>query len=116
VSGAGDVQVRRAAYADVQAMRDLHRQEMDCQIRYDSHLGRGLADAYLLLFDGRMAGYGGVPHRYDAGRLTEFSACCRMRGSTASACSASCWRRAGRRRRSVRHDGRGCQASGHQIP
>jgi GNAT superfamily N-acetyltransferase len=53
-------------------MRDLYRQEMDCQIRYDSHLGRGLADPYLLFLDGRVAGYGGVLNRYDAGRLTEF--------------------------------------------
>ena len=48
------------------------RRWTDCQIRYDSHLGRGLADTYLLLFDGRVAGYGGVLNRYDAGRLTEF--------------------------------------------
>ena len=67
-----DVGTRRVAYADVQTMRDLYRQEMDCQIRYDSHLGRGLADAYLLLLDGRVAGYGGVLNRYDPGRLTEF--------------------------------------------
>lgn len=65
-------QVRRAEYADVQAMRDLYRQEMNCQIRYDSHLGRGLADAYLLLIDGRVAGYGAVLNRYDPGRLSEF--------------------------------------------
>lgn len=58
MSGAADARVRRAEYADVQAMRDLHRQEMDCQIRYDSHLGRGLADAHLLLLEGRVAGYG----------------------------------------------------------
>jgi len=53
-------------------MRDLYRQEMNCQIRYDSMLPRGLADAYLLLADGRVAGYGAVLNRYDRGRLTEF--------------------------------------------
>ena len=68
----GSAEVRRADYADIRAMRDLHRQEMNCQIRHDSHLGRGLADAYLLLLDGRPAGYGGVLNRYDPGRVMEF--------------------------------------------
>lgn len=43
---------------EVRSLRDLHRQEMDCQIVLDSWLGRGWTDSYLLRLDGRVAGYG----------------------------------------------------------
>ncbi|HEU0006272.1 MAG TPA: GNAT family N-acetyltransferase [Terriglobia bacterium] len=39
-------------------MRDLYRQEMNCQIVHDSWHGRGWTDAYLLRLDGRVVGYG----------------------------------------------------------
>jgi len=74
------VEVRRAAAAEVQAMRDLYRQEMNCQVRYDSMVGRGLADPYLILIQGRVAGYGAMLNRYDPGRLMEFYALPHVRG------------------------------------
>jgi len=66
------IQVRRADYQDVEAMRGLYRQELNCQIIRDSFLSRGLADPYLILVDGRLGGYGAVSNKYDKGRLTEY--------------------------------------------
>ncbi len=66
------IQVERVEYKEVEAMRDLYRQEANCQIICDSLLRRGLADPYLILADGRRAGYGGVRNKYDPGRLMEF--------------------------------------------
>lgn len=66
------IQVRRAEYQDVEAMRGLYRQELNCQIIHDSFLPRGLADPYLILAHGRIAGYGAVSNKYDKGRLIEF--------------------------------------------
>jgi len=76
-----NVQVRRVEAVEVQALRDLYRQELNCQIRYDSMLARGLADAYLILVDGRVGGYGAVLNKYDKGRLTEFYALPHTRGN-----------------------------------
>src|SRR5262245_33829044 len=67
-----NIQIRRAEYADVESMRDLYRQEANCQIIHDSTLRRGLADPYLILLDGRTEGYGGVWNKYDPGQLMEF--------------------------------------------
>lgn len=67
-----DIQVRPVEYQEVEALRELYRYEARCQIRYDSMLSRGLADPYLILVNGRIAGYGGVLNRYDKGHLTEF--------------------------------------------
>jgi GNAT superfamily N-acetyltransferase len=53
-------------------MRGLYRQEANCQIIHDSCLGRGIADPYLVLVDGRVGGYGGVWNRYDPGQVMEF--------------------------------------------
>lgn len=66
------IQVRRAEYRDVEAMRELYRQESDCQIIHDSLLSRGLADPYLILVESRVGGYGAVLNKYDKGRLMEF--------------------------------------------
>jgi GNAT superfamily N-acetyltransferase len=67
-----NIQVRPVEYREVEALRELYRHEAHCQIRYDSMLRRGLADPYLILADGRAAGYGAVLNRYDKGRLMEF--------------------------------------------
>jgi GNAT superfamily N-acetyltransferase len=67
-----NIQVHRAEYKEVEAMRGLYRQEANCQIIGDSLLSRGLADPYVILVEGRMAGYGGVRNRHDIGRLMEF--------------------------------------------
>ena len=40
------------------ALRDLHRQETNCQIVLDSWHARGWTDSYLLRLDGRVVGYG----------------------------------------------------------
>lgn len=66
------IDVRRAEYRDVEAMRELYRQEQNCQIIHDSILARGMADPYLVLVDGRVGGYGGVWNRFDVGRVMEF--------------------------------------------
>lgn len=67
-----DIQVRPASYEDVQAFRELYRQEANCQIIHDSFLARGLADAYLIMRNGRPAGYAAVGNTYPNGQLTEF--------------------------------------------
>ena len=74
-----NIQVRRVEYADVAALRELFRQEANCEIVHDSFLARGLADPYLILVEGRVAGYGGIGNKYPAQRLTEFYALPHMR-------------------------------------
>jgi GNAT superfamily N-acetyltransferase len=66
------IQVRPAEYRDVETMRELYREELNCQIIRDSFISRGLADPYLIFVDGRVSGYGAVSNKYDKGRLTEF--------------------------------------------
>jgi GNAT superfamily N-acetyltransferase len=66
------IKVRRAEYRDVEAMRELYRQKLNCQIIHDSFLARGLTDPYLIIVQGRIGGYGAVSNRYDKGRLMEF--------------------------------------------
>jgi GNAT superfamily N-acetyltransferase len=55
-------------------MRDLYRQEMNCQIVHDSHHARGFTSPYLLRHDGRVAGYGCIGDYDTQGRdvVTEF--------------------------------------------
>jgi GNAT superfamily N-acetyltransferase len=47
-----------AAPEEVRPLRDLHRQEMRCQIILDSWHGRGWTDSYLFRIDSRVVGYG----------------------------------------------------------
>lgn len=67
-----DIEVRKASYQDVQAMRELYRHEAHCQIMHDSFIPRGLSDPYLILLNGRLAGYGAIGNKYPKDRLTEF--------------------------------------------
>jgi GNAT superfamily N-acetyltransferase len=67
-----DIEVRKVDFPEIEALRGLYRQEANCQIVSDSTLGRKLADAYLILVNGRTAGYGGVRNKYDPGHLMEF--------------------------------------------
>jgi GNAT superfamily N-acetyltransferase len=67
-----EIQAQRADYPDVQAMRELFRQEANCQIIHDSFFSRGLADPYVILLNGRLAGYAGIGNKYPKGRLIEF--------------------------------------------
>jgi GNAT superfamily N-acetyltransferase len=80
------IQARRAEYRDVEALRELYRQEANCQIIRDSFLPRGLADPYLILVGGEVGGYGAVANRYDKGRLTEFYTLPHARGLALPMC------------------------------
>jgi GNAT superfamily N-acetyltransferase len=50
--------VSLVAPEEVRALRDLYRQEMNCQIVLDSWHGRRWADSYLFRIEGGVAGYG----------------------------------------------------------
>jgi hypothetical protein len=50
--------VSLAECREIQALREFHRWEMNCQIIHDSWLGRGWVDGYLLEVEGRPVGYG----------------------------------------------------------
>jgi GNAT superfamily N-acetyltransferase len=75
------MQIDQVEYNEVAALRELYRQEAGCQIIHDSILARGLADPYLILVEGRRAGYGGVWNKYDIGRLMEFYTLPHLRSS-----------------------------------
>lgn len=66
------IEVRRASFEEVRALRERHRGEADCQIVHHSALPRGLAVPWLVLVDGRTAGHAGVWNRYYEGRIVEF--------------------------------------------
>src|SRR5215813_1015119 len=78
-----NIQARPAEYKDVEMMRGLYRQELNCQIIRDSFLSRGLADPYLILVGGRVGGYGALSNKYDKGRIVEFYTLPQARGSAA---------------------------------
>jgi GNAT superfamily N-acetyltransferase len=66
------IDVERVEVSEITPMRDLYRQEMDCQIIHDSFARRGFSDAYLIRVEGRVAGYGLVAHRHDPETVHEF--------------------------------------------
>jgi GNAT superfamily N-acetyltransferase len=66
------IDVQLVEYSDIEPLRDLYRQEANCQIINDSALRRGLATPYLVQADGRVAGYGAVWTKHYEGRLMEF--------------------------------------------
>jgi GNAT superfamily N-acetyltransferase len=66
------IQVRKTDFDEIEPLRGLFRQEANCQVMLDSALGRGMADPYLILLDGKVAGYGGVWNKIDKDRLMEF--------------------------------------------
>ena len=67
-----DIDVSPAPVEDITALRDLYRQEMNCQIVHDSFPRRGFSDPYLLRAEGRVAGYGLVANRHDPDTVDEF--------------------------------------------
>ncbi len=77
-----DIQVRKTEYEEIAPLRALYRDEANCQIVRDSILGRGLADPYLILVDGRVAGYAGVWNKYFKDRVMEFHALPQGRADT----------------------------------
>ena len=66
------IDIQAAEFADVQQLRELYRHEAHCQIIHDSFIGRGFATPYLILVNGRIAGYGAKAIVHYPGRLTEF--------------------------------------------
>jgi GNAT superfamily N-acetyltransferase len=73
-SDTAPVSVKPAALEDIRRFRDMHRQEMNCQIRNDAHHERGFTSLYLLQWDGGTAGYGCVGDYDSRGKevVTEF--------------------------------------------
>ena len=65
------IEVERVQYQEVEAMRELYRQEAHCQIIYDSSLRRGMADPYVIVVNGRRAGYGALWNR-EVRQIMEF--------------------------------------------
>jgi len=66
------IDVSRVTVEEVTLLRELHRQEMNCQIVHDSFPRRGFDDAYLIRVEGRTAGYGLVANRYYPDTVDEF--------------------------------------------
>jgi GNAT superfamily N-acetyltransferase len=55
------VATRRAEFSEIEAMRDIYRQEMNCQIIHDSvHSRPGWTEEHLLTDEGVSVGYGSV--------------------------------------------------------
>ena len=77
-----DIQVQKTEFEEIALLRALYRHEANCQIVRDSILGRGLADPYLILIDGRVAGYAGVWNEHFKDRVMEFHALPQGRADT----------------------------------
>ena len=55
------IATRRAEFSEIEAMRDIYRQEMNCQLIHDSiHSRPGWSEEYLLTDGGVSVGYGSV--------------------------------------------------------
>ena len=54
------IDVAQVPLEEILPLRELYRQEMNCQIVHDSLPERGFGNLYLLRVDGRVAGYGFV--------------------------------------------------------
>ena len=67
-----NIEVFPTAVEDITALRELYRQEMNCQIVHDSFPRRGFSDPYLLRAGGHLAGYGLVANRHDPDTVDEF--------------------------------------------
>ena len=66
------INVEQVGYPSIKPLRELYRQEANCQIVHDSILERGMADPYFIELDGVAAGYGGVWNKIDTGCMMEF--------------------------------------------
>ncbi len=66
-----DMRARPADLFEIADLREGYRKEAGCQIVRDSILPRGLADPYLVVVDGDIAGYAGIWNKHFPGRLTE---------------------------------------------
>jgi GNAT superfamily N-acetyltransferase len=54
------IRVEQVEHEAIASLRELYRQEANCQIILDSALRRKLANPYLIQVNGRMAGYAGL--------------------------------------------------------
>lgn len=81
--GEGDIEARRVGLEEIALLREEYRRGADCQIVHDSILARGLADPYLLVLDGEVAGYAGVWTKHFPGRVLELFALPRHRARSA---------------------------------
>jgi len=66
------IDVSRVEVNEITPLRELHRQQMNCQIMHDSFPRRGFSDPYLLRVEGRVAGYGLVANRHWPETVHEF--------------------------------------------
>jgi GNAT superfamily N-acetyltransferase len=66
------IQVERVEFAEIAPYREEFRAEARCQIVRDSILPRGLANPYLIVKEGEVAGYGGVWNEHFPDRIMEF--------------------------------------------
>jgi GNAT superfamily N-acetyltransferase len=64
--------VERSTPEAIAPLRELHRQEMNCQIVRDSFPRRGFSDCLMLLADGLAVGYGAIDIKIDPGTIHEF--------------------------------------------
>ena len=67
-----NIEVSRVDVNDIMPLRELYRQEVNCQIIHDSFPRRGFSNAYLLRVAGRIAGYGLVANKHDPDTVNEF--------------------------------------------
>src|SRR5437764_14845184 len=66
-----NIEVSRVEVEEITPLRELHRQEMHCEIMHDSFPRRGFSDAYLIRWEGRIAGYGLVAKVHWPGTVHE---------------------------------------------
>jgi GNAT superfamily N-acetyltransferase len=67
-----NIEVSRVEVNEVMPLRELYRQEMNCQIVHDAFPRRGFSDPYLIRIEGRVAGYGLVANQHDPDTVDEF--------------------------------------------
>jgi len=66
------IEVRKTEVSEVTSFRELYRNEAACQIVHDSSIARGFTNPYLILTNGRLAGYAAVFTKHYPGRVMEF--------------------------------------------
>ena len=67
-----NIEVSRVDVAVIVPLREIYRQEMNCQIVHDSFPGRGFSDPYVIRVEGEIAGYGLVANRHYPDAVHEF--------------------------------------------
>lgn len=59
-----NIEIIPSSKDEITPLRELHRQQTNCQIMHDSFLRRDFTDPYLIQVEGRTAGYGLVAHKH----------------------------------------------------